>query len=337
MCRFNNCGHTIDGKGLTKDLSLFFGQIPATWLVAHKVMSTLSPKLNLRQTDVSFILTGEVSIHHVMNICKSYGLQILNGTTVNCLARKGIVTLQDFRQWKKNGLGKWVFEVSRRPDNETWTEATQRSWDKVKQMMTEMDMGWSFEGDEDLLSTRPERRRAAENQIKVLTNLLDIHPSLNATDGRSWVSDGSMVPASAGLLDDKTVTAALTGPKTMVMRMQGRNSNILHGEIFGIIMGHLLIPCGNANDVQHLYTDHLNTTQFLPDSHSNVNQEAALCYRNGRSVIRRNLTVGCLHQRPLGWKYTRINAKRRCRSLCNDCTITPSPNTYSTSSDLHYE
>ena len=286
MCRFNNCGHTIDGKGLTKDFSHRFGQIPATWLVAHKVMSTLSPKLNLRRTDVSFILTGEVSIHHIMNICKSYGLQFLDGTTVNCLARKGIATLQDLGQWKKNGIGKWIFEVARRPDIETWTEATQRSWNKAKQMMTAIDMGWLFEGDEDLLSTRPERRRAAENQIKVLTNLLDIHPSPNATDDRAWASDGSMVPASAGLLDDKTVTAALTGPKTMIMRMQGRNSNILHGEIFGIILGHLLIPRGNADDVRHLYTDHLNTTRFLQDSHSNINQEAALRYRNGRSYLR---------------------------------------------------
>ena len=147
-------------------------------------------------------------------------------------------------------------------------------------------MGWLYEGGEELLLARSQRRREAENQIRVLTNILDIHPSPNATDDKAWASDGSMVPASAGILDDKTVTAALTGHRTMVMRLQGRNSNILHGEIFGIIMGHILIPQTGANDDRHLFTDHLNTACFLQDSQSNINQDAALRYRNGRSYLR---------------------------------------------------
>ena len=150
ICRFNNCGDTIDGKGLSKDFSHRYGQIPATWLVAHKVMSTLSPKLSLRRTDVSFILTGEISIHHVMNVCKSHGLQTLDGTMVNCLARKEIATLQDLGRWKRNGLGKWVFEVVERQDRETWTEATQRGWDRAKQMMRAIEVDWLFEGGEEL-------------------------------------------------------------------------------------------------------------------------------------------------------------------------------------------
>ena len=286
VCRFNNCGDTIDGIGLGRDFSHRYGQIPATWLVAHKVMSTLSPKLSLCRTDVSFILTGEVSILHVLNICKSHGLQTLDGTMINCLARKGVTTLQDLGSWKRNRLGKWSFEVAERRDREAWTEATQRGWEKAEQMMKAIEVEWLFEGGEELLSTRIERRRAAENQIRVLTSLLNFHPSPNATDETAWASDGSMVPASAGILDDKTVTAALTGPKTMVMKMQGRNSNILHGEIFGIIMGHLLIPHGDADNTPHLYTDHLNTARFLQDSHSNINQDAALRYRNGRSYLR---------------------------------------------------
>jgi hypothetical protein len=152
--------------------------------------------------------------------------------------------------------------------------------------MRAIEVDWLFEGGEELLSTRAERRHAAENQIRVLANLLNFHPSPNAIDETAWASDGSMVPASAGLLDDKTVTAAPTGPKTMVMRMQGRNSNILHSEIFGIIMGHLMIPRDDADNTRHLYTDHLNNTRFLQDSRSNINQDATLRYRNGRSYLR---------------------------------------------------
>jgi hypothetical protein len=116
-----------------------------------------------------------------MNICKSYGLQILDGTTVNCLARKGIVTLQDFGQWKKNGLGKWVFEVSRRSDNETWTEATQRSWDKVKQMMAEMDMGWLFEG---MRICYQHDQRGDERKPDQSFNKPTRHPPFSECDGR---------------------------------------------------------------------------------------------------------------------------------------------------------
>ena len=250
------------------------------------MMSTLSPKLSLRRTDISYIQSGEVSILHVPNICKSRGLQTLDGTMVNCLVKKGVAMLKDLGRWKKNGLGKWSFEVMERQGRETWTDATQRGWERAIQMMGAIEMGWMFEGEEELLFTRRERRHAAENQLKILTNLLNFHPSPNATDGNAWASDGSMVPASAGILDDKTVTAALTGPKTMVMKMQGRNSNILHGEIFGIIMGHLLIPRGDDHDSPCLYTDHLNTTRFLQDARSNINQDAALRYRNGRSYLR---------------------------------------------------
>ena len=116
MCRYNSCGQVIDGTGLSKDFSHRYGQIPATWLVAHKVMSTLSPKLSLRRTDVSYIMSGEVSIAHITNISKSRGIETLDGNNVNCLTRKGITTLQHLGQWKRSGSGRWVFTVTISPD-----------------------------------------------------------------------------------------------------------------------------------------------------------------------------------------------------------------------------
>jgi hypothetical protein len=77
-----------------------------------------------------------------------------------------------------------------------------------------------------------------------------------------------MVPATAGILDKKTVTAALTGTKTMVMRLSGNNVNILHGEVFGLVMGHIMTR-SNGEDCT-LYSDHLNTVRFLQDVHSNI-------------------------------------------------------------------
>jgi hypothetical protein len=46
-----------------------------------------------------------------------------------------------------------------------------------------------------------------------------------------------MIPATAGVLDRKSITAAITGPRTLVLRIDGRNSSILQGELIGLIAG----------------------------------------------------------------------------------------------------
>jgi hypothetical protein len=93
-----------------------------------------------------------------------------------------------------------------------------------------------------------------------------------------------MTPASAGILDDKSVTAALTGLITMVTKLKGRNSSILHGEVFGLIMGHILSPSTDCDN--HLYTEHLNSVRFLQDSRTRIDQVRGLRYRNWRSYLR---------------------------------------------------
>jgi len=88
----------------------------------------------------------------------------------------------------------------------------------------------------DLLTPRLERQKEAEEIIQVLVDLLKIHPSPNVEDGKAWASDGPMTPAASSLLDEKSVTSALTESKTMVMKLVRNNVNILHGEIFSLIM-----------------------------------------------------------------------------------------------------
>ena len=84
-----------------------------------------------------------------------------------------------------------------------------------------------------------------------------------------------MSPALAGLIDDKSVTAMVMGPTTMVMKLRGRNSNILHGEILGLIMGHIL---STPDHDDTLYSDHLNSVCFLQDIHTGIDQEKFLRY-----------------------------------------------------------
>jgi hypothetical protein len=288
-CRYNNCSQTIDGTGLRRKFTHLYSKIPATWLIAQSLLSSVEPVMSLRLTDLSFILNGEVSILHIMNICKTRGPQILDGVAVNSLTRVGITSLHHLGRWKRDASGRLIFEMKDKPvlSSSRWTEATNRSWDRAGQMMRGIRMDWLCHGEEDLLLTRGERRRGAESRIKVLAKLLEFPPSTHHSpagdETSTWASDGSMLPATAGILDNKSVTSALTGPVTMVMKLVGRNTNILHGEIFGLILGHILC---NSNNDNLLYTDHLNSVRFLQDTLTNIDQERNLRYRNARSYLR---------------------------------------------------
>ena len=92
-----------------------------------------------------------------------------------------------------------------------------------------------------------------------------------------------MQPASAGIGDNKTVTTAITGPQTTVMKLAGRNSSILHGELMGILSGIVLADDSNHNATPLLYTDHLNTVRIVQDVRSMADQEPRLRRMSGRS------------------------------------------------------
>jgi hypothetical protein len=72
-CVINRCVYPLDGKGLQRDFTGQYRNIPAAWIIAHKIMITLEPKLALRMTDCSHILRGEVSLSHVLNVAKAHG------------------------------------------------------------------------------------------------------------------------------------------------------------------------------------------------------------------------------------------------------------------------
>ena len=93
-----------------------------------------------------------------------------------------------------------------------------------------------------------------------------------------------MIPASAGPLDDKSVTSAIMGQHTLVMRLCGRNLSILHGELTGIISG--LVLSDPLSDPTVIYTDHLNSTRLIDDSQTLANIDACLQHMNGHSYYK---------------------------------------------------
>jgi hypothetical protein len=90
-----------------------------------------------------------------------------------------------------------------------------------------------------------------------------------------------MTPASSGISDPKSITAAVTGPATLVLRVLDRNSSILQGEQMGLLAALVL-----ADPSLQIYTDHLNSTMLIEDSRSAINLDRRLRGMNGRSYYR---------------------------------------------------
>ena len=92
-----------------------------------------------------------------------------------------------------------------------------------------------YSGKFSLLITRLIRESDVENYIPNLPTFSRLSPSQLPQNRHTWASNGSMVPASAELNQNHSVTAALTGPKTVVVCLNGCNLLIMHGEHIGMI------------------------------------------------------------------------------------------------------
>ena len=128
---------------------------------------------------------------------------------------------------------------------------------------------------------RLERRDNAERYITALAQTCNFSPSSCHHNNNTWATDGSMIPATSSISDSKSITAAVTGPSTLILRLKDRNASILQGEQMGLLAALVL-----AESPPQIYTDHLNSTMLIDDSRTAINQERRLRLMNGRSYYR---------------------------------------------------
>ena len=153
------------------------------------------------------------------------------------------------------------------------------SWNTIALDLHKLSPSHLFHGDVELLRTRPSRQQQAESLIRLIADIEDLHPSSTAAiNPRAWASDGSMVPAASGIFDPKSVTLAITGPRTAVFKIHGRNCSILHSEIMGLIAAHTLIDPGDAHTI---YSHHQNSVCLLADNNSHVDISTKIASLNG--------------------------------------------------------
>jgi hypothetical protein len=187
-------------------------------------------------------------------------------------------------QWRQEIDGVWHVVPTLRTFS-GWSAAAKANWDKLSNVLRCLRINWFSLGQNDLLNSRALRQERAESSIRLSAAISTLSPSPNATTSpQTWGSDGSMLPASAGVLDRKSVTTALTGANTLVLKLEGRNISILHGELVGLIACLVISDADDTNAV--LYTDHLNSVRLVDDSKTAVDQQTRLRYMTGRSYYR---------------------------------------------------
>jgi hypothetical protein len=173
----------------------------------------------------------------------------MRSTSVATLEHVGLRTLKDIERWEETSGGKMQFVVKSMhgEGQRRWSMTARKNWAALKEIMGSAKMNWLYEGSDELTTPREQRRRYTESMICEVTKNLNMNPSRLPHNRKAWATDGSMTLATSGILDDKTVTAAVTGPKTLAMRLVGRNISIQHGELMGLIAGHLLVTDQNKD------------------------------------------------------------------------------------------
>jgi Reverse transcriptase (RNA-dependent DNA polymerase) len=285
-CSMNNCINPLAEPGILKNFSrrMHFNTIPAAWIIAQKEMGSMKPPLCLHSTDQSHILNGDVSISHTLKILKSFDNAAPSGSSSYSLRTMGIRLVNQIGVWQPLNLSLKFnpFSINHiQSTSHVLSNAAKKNLNKITIALSHSDIYMFSSGSADLLLPRSLRQDNAERHIISLEQTCKFPPSLHPHNNNTWATDGSMVPASSSISEPKSITAAATGPLTLLLRVAHRNASILHGEQMGLLTALVL-----ADPSPMIYTDHLNSANLIEDNRSAVNQELRLRSMNGRSYYR---------------------------------------------------
>jgi hypothetical protein len=221
-CSINECINPLVQPGIMKDFSrrLQYHTIPAAWIVAQKEMASFEPPLCLCSTDLSHFLNGDVSISHTLKLLKPFDNACPSGSSAYSLRTAGLRLINQLGTWShvNQSLKFTPFKIADRlPNPQRLSAAVVANWNKVTLSLSQSNLNWFFHGSVDLLTPRLQRRDDAELYIQALALTCKFQPSPSTHNNTTWATDGSMIPASSSISDAKSVTAAATGPATLIL------------------------------------------------------------------------------------------------------------------------
>ncbi|KAJ7110532.1 hypothetical protein C8R44DRAFT_883670 [Mycena epipterygia] len=96
-CGINKCTNPLDIDGLSSSFALHADRIPYGWIVAQEAISSMSPTLALKRTEIDGILSGDVSLSHILSTFHNHlpAVQCPNGNALYSLRTKVISDPED--------------------------------------------------------------------------------------------------------------------------------------------------------------------------------------------------------------------------------------------------
>jgi hypothetical protein len=116
--------------------------------------------------DTSHIYNGNILISHTLKQCHANGIETPDGHAIRSIMTKGIHMLSDAGSWSRNQNGKVTFAVTKDPAPVVWwTPKARQHWEKIADLLSNLDTAWLFDGSLMLMTPRSQRQTEAENYI----------------------------------------------------------------------------------------------------------------------------------------------------------------------------
>ncbi|KAJ3717448.1 hypothetical protein C8R42DRAFT_534956, partial [Lentinula raphanica] len=289
-CSINNCRYPFDGSSVTNGKPMFQRQthsLPFTWIVAHSTLSKTNTQI--RQTDLSFLFTGDVSLRHLVHALPQ---------TTRTPSNASISSLERAHSPNLSSFGHWVFDYYDRSISWHWNEDLQdklrgsmaytaythvRNWIEdwslhsladglVGTRINEASPNTALINDRSSLIIPPLIRKSiAENTLLAilhsssLPNLPQLCPQTNLISS----SDASMLPSSPTPLQHRSVIFSSNSPfgsAAYSLLLYQKSASVPLGEAYGLLTCILACLRHHTPLPSIIYTDHLNSTRLISDS-----------------------------------------------------------------------
>jgi hypothetical protein len=199
----------------------------------------MKPPLRLFSTDLSHIVKGEVSISHSLKLLKPHDDTCPSGSAAYSLRTAGFKLVKQLGCWFSHNHSlafiPYKLDDILSPTSKKLTTATRKNWNRIITAMAKSTIDFFFFDSTDLLIPRLQCRDAAEDYIISLALTCKFSPSSLPHNNSIWATDGSMNPAASSIGDFKSITATVSGPASIIMRVAHRNASILQGEQMGLV------------------------------------------------------------------------------------------------------
>ncbi|RDB16505.1 hypothetical protein Hypma_002957 [Hypsizygus marmoreus] len=278
-CQYNGC---ISPLSASSPLQLSATQrlskhIPFTWIISQKTLQDL--KISLLPTDLSYILTGDVSILHLYNISKtlsSFKLppDFIPFRTFSNFARYGLTLLRHFGEWSRSSPTSLPFAFDPLHESPYPNSSLRRDWPLFQIWLQTLPSLLSDISKPDplLLLPRQHRQQLAESTLITFHNNA---PSIlqHSTPLHLYASDASSITTHfiAALPHPSVTFAAVANQSVLTCSLSYfRNSaSILRGEAYGIAAALVLALHQHSSSPTppeqqlSLFSDHLSSVKLI--------------------------------------------------------------------------